>query len=54
MNEINRVILKTTTVMPGQTYHGGVEINNTGMGDPVNVHVAFAGETHNFSFHLNR
>ncbi len=54
MQEINRVILKTTTVMPGQTYHGGLEINNTGMGDPVSIHVAFAGEEHDFSFHLSR
>jgi hypothetical protein len=39
-------------VHPGEYVSGVLELNNTGMHDPIRLQVDFAGETHTFAFHL--
>jgi hypothetical protein len=45
-------VLQLTTVYPNQAAGGVVEIDKNGMADPINVHVRFAGERHDFALHF--
>lgn len=47
-------LLQLTTVYPNQAAGGVVEIDKKGMGDPINVHVRFAGEMHDFALHFEQ
>lgn len=47
-------VLQMTTVGPNQNAGGVIEIDKSGMTDPVNVHVRFAGEEHVFVLHYSQ
>jgi hypothetical protein len=49
-----RVVLRTTTVQPGQMYGGVVEIARPPVSSIMNVRASFAGEAHIFSFRVAR
>ena len=49
-----RIVLRTTTVQPGQMYGGVIEVARPPASSIMSVRVSFAGEGHIFSFRVAR